>query len=475
MTSHFRRVMQFLNRRSRRQRRPPQTKAESLLQSSLSDFSDLQGADDFDDFRNEARKTVRSTPSKRHLNADGTSGPQLHSLLEKVVASHSDKRLATRIKAGTKKKLKFIIRGKTKKSNTGDPHIEKKSCARIKASKKDSAIQYPIFEHSANVAGDGSGSNTSDDNSSSVANGESPDAAAIASSQNMVSPNKSLHTRALHSTVPISTSEVRSSSFTKPLHVTRKIKLKEGHVISPHPINSNKVDSRLTHQTDESSGILGKLLDNPSTTVSTVAGSTKGGNSSRTTHHTDESSGRRLQSILQKLVCREDSMPSSIEESEGYGFSNSLLDGATPQRKELSQKTPSPTSVAFDFQPSKTRFEMNDRNEEARKYIMDRKKQTKMPRRNLSVNGRVMSNLEVTRLTTVGSISSCSFDSVLDDPERLEKYRLLNQAPPAPPPNPPKPSRHKSRYPYPLQVNKDFFENGCETFGAVTRFFGCTS
>jgi len=463
-------MMQLLNRRQRRNER---SSAESLLHTdgrSPSDFA-------FDS-RNVA-KPVRSTPSRRHLNFDGTSGPQLHSLLEKVAASTSDKRLS-RIKAGTKQKLKFIIERKTKESvdDNADAPGKKKSPTRIKASRKD-RVKQNAFEDTTKTADDSSGEDVN------------TKAADDALAQNAI---ETLHTRALRLNVPVSpvsSSNTRSSRI-KAMCV-RKVRLKQSTTSKAvadvnetshqtpgnicHPIQSNKVDSRLTIQTDESSGMLGRLLDNQST-VSTLVESTKGG--SRLTLGTDESSGRKLQHILEKLVDHGDSIASSIEEFEGYEFPNSLLDvEVTPTRKELPSAVPSPNSVAFGFEPSKTRFEMNDSNEQSKMYLQDRRKKGKKTKRRTTPNRTehmlkncgVISQLEVSRSTV--SMSSCSFDSVLDDPERLEKYRLLNQAPPSPP----KCSRPRPR---PRYLHKDSFKKSWadlvhETVGVVTRVFGCTS
>jgi len=68
------------------------------------------------------------------------------------------------------------------------------------------------------------------------------------------------------------------------------------------------------------------------------------------------------------------------------------------------------------------------------------------------------------------SMSSCSLDSILDDPERLEKYKLLNQAPPPPP-------KRKSEHTI-LEERK--WGDGIKgtitkAYGKASRLLGCIS
>ena len=101
--------MQLFNKRQRKKDSGAGDVSTNLLHQNSSD-----GAFDSGNIV----KPLRSTPSKRHLNADGTSGHQLFSLLEKVAPPVPEKRIS-RIKRGTKKKLKFIIKGKPKETSDG--------------------------------------------------------------------------------------------------------------------------------------------------------------------------------------------------------------------------------------------------------------------------------------------------------------------------------------------------------------------
>jgi hypothetical protein len=432
-------------------------------------------------------KPLRSTPSKRHLNADGTSGQQLFSLLEKVAPPVPEKRIS-RIKRGTKKKLNFIIKGKPKETsdgicmkkntNTGNLGIVTNN-GNLDISEEIANVHLDVSEETARLTDESSEEDIRrdlfDDSFFETDKAQSPARTSLE------------ETPIFNPITPPSTFEGAQ---------VRKVKLKEGGTRNdrPHPIQANKVDSRLTLQTDESSGLLRRVLDNPSSAASTFADSKKEG--SRMTLATDESSGRQLQHILERLVDNQISITSS-ENSEGFEFENSLIHvDSGPLYKDDPSPAPSPKSVTHDFfdqEGPKTRFEMSDNNEQSRMYIQSRKKVVKRPIRAFPIraslvraspksspqrseqkwdNCGMVSQLEI---SSIISVSSCSFDSVLDDPERLEKYRLLNQAAPVPPAR-----RNFSKWNRDNNFSKwnrdtEFFERSCETLSGFTKFFGCSS
>lgn len=212
--------------------------------------------------------------------------------------------------------------------------------------------------------------------------------------------------------------------------------------------------------------------------------------------YTDESSGGQLQGILEKLMEQDD-----VKNYETIVSPSKIMEGNTriqnKTSKESGSKYVKSTKVSFgridtagtsmedieDLNPSKTRFEMSDPNEQSKIYLLKRQRQGKKPRRRLPSNSSqnngsrymlkncgVIPELQLSPGSTI-SMSSCSLDSVLDDPDRLEKYRLLNQPPPSPPPRRNSENTDFIEKPWTEHVLKAVWE----TYGKVSKFFGCTS
>mmetsp|Transcript_15223 Transcript_15223/g.28644 ORF Transcript_15223/g.28644 Transcript_15223/m.28644 type:complete len:357 (-) Transcript_15223:674-1744(-) len=211
---------------------------------------------------------------------------------------------------------------------------------------------------------------------------------------------------------------------------------------------------------------------------------------------TDESSGGKLQGILEKLVEQESNMnilPSKnrihrlrthlpkAKSNEKYvthtkASNDNLIDTAgTSFDEELENANPSTTTGA-------ARFEMVDPNEQSKIYLQQRQRQGKKAKRrlpsrpddlrsrNVLKNCGLIPELQLSPGSTI-SMSSCSIDSVLDDPERLEKFRLLSQPPPSPPP------RRNSDQSVFIEntLTEHILKTFWEAYGNVSRLFGCAS
>lgn len=211
---------------------------------------------------------------------------------------------------------------------------------------------------------------------------------------------------------------------------------------------------------------------------------------------TDESSGGKLQGILEKLVEQESNFyisPSKnrihrvrthlpkAKSNEKYvthtkASNDNLIDTAgTSFDEELENENPSKTTGA-------ARFEMVDPNEQSKIYLQQRQRQGKKAKRRLPSrpdnlrsrhvlkNCGLIPELQLSPGSTI-SMSSCSIDSVLDDPERLEKYRILSQPPPSPPP------RRNSDQSVFIEntLTEHILKTFWEAYGNVSRLFGCAS
>lgn len=206
---------------------------------------------------------------------------------------------------------------------------------------------------------------------------------------------------------------------------------------------------------------------------------------------TDESSGAKLQSILEKLVEQDSKVDTTkskdwinqvstqvvgVESNENYVTSMKLskddddvIDTARTSFDELENTN----------EPS-TRFEMFDPNEQSKLYLQQRQRQGKKAKRrlpsrperlrsrNVLKNCGLIPELQLSPGSTI-SMSSCSLDSVLDDHERLEKYRLLSQPPPSPPPR-----RNSDQTVFMENTWTDnILKTIWETHGKISRLFGC--
>eukprot|EP00979_Chaetoceros_neogracilis_P018393 scaffold10583_cov290-Chaetoceros_neogracile.AAC.12 len=223
---------------------------------------------------------------------------------------------------------------------------------------------------------------------------------------------------------------------------------------------------------------------------------------SRQSLNTNDSSGRQLQNILEKLVVDDEvsrtngstPKPPRVKQVSR----NKEFNLISPSKLEDIQEKPSQNKQAAndpfgahdpysnDFclgTPSRgARYEM-DANEQSKIFLRQRKKLGKRSKRretpitafersrDMFKNcGMMIPALAVSPGSTV-SMSSCSLDSILDDPERLEKYKLLNQPPPPPPP--------KRIFEDSNLVDRkwtDGIKNTMtEAYGKASRLFGCTS
>lgn len=131
--------------------------------------------------------------------------------------------------------------------------------------------------------------------------------------------------------------------------------------------------------------------------------------------------------------------------------------------------------------PTRARYEIDDPNQHSKTYLQQRKKQGKNSRqretsnvkiglsRDLLKNCGIIPELELSPGSTV-SMSSCSLDSVLDDPERLDKYKLLNQPPPPPP------RRNREQNAFEQRKWTDGIKSTViEVYGKASRLLGCVS
>jgi hypothetical protein len=213
--------------------------------------------------------------------------------------------------------------------------------------------------------------------------------------------------------------------------------------------------------------------------------------------YTDESSGGQLQGILERLVEQDHTVTNKLS-SSSIKPSENMVPKLSIQEEKVKSKgnrtvidntrfdQSDTANTSFDdledTNPSKARFEMFDPNEQSKIYLNQRQKQGKKSKRNYPTriekmrsksilkNCGLIPELALSPGSTI-SMSSCSLDSVLDDPERLEKYRLLNQPPPSPPP---RRSMNKSDS-LGNHWSEQFLKLMLETYGKVSRLFGCAS
>jgi hypothetical protein len=111
-------------------------------------------------------------------------------------------------------------------------------------------------------------------------------------------------------------------------------------------------------------------------------------------------------------------------------------DEGCPESENTSESSGrnSPTHVAFPMHSSQLRYEMNDPNEmKARKKISKSRRSNSKEMNQHTKN--VFMNLVREESSSAASMSSCSMDSVLNDPMRLEyvRYKLSHPEPPPPP------------------------------------------
>lgn len=322
--------------------------------------------------------SVRSSPSMRHLNADGSSGEQLHELLEKVVSSKK----------------------KNKRNKKGVPVV---------LSKFRRGNRMREVSHTSSTQSDSLNINS------------------------------------------IPNVEVRDP--------------KEYYAEDIENVSDSK----------ESYGVISILKE------------------SKRSIFTDESSGGKLQGILEKLVEQDSTMDSTaplkfhINKVNAHvkGVQSSFISSAKASNEDVIDTAPTSfDELEHTNEPIRTRFEMFDPNEQSKIYLQQRQRQGKKPKRrlppvrpehlrsrNVLKNCGLLPELQLSPGSTI-SMSSCSIDSILDNPERLEKYRILSQPPPSPPPR-----RRNSDH-------TDFIENTWtddilktiwETYGKVSRLIGCVS
>ena len=214
---------------------------------------------------------------------------------------------------------------------------------------------------------------------------------------------------------------------------------------------------------------------------------------SRRSIDTDDSSGRHLQNILETLVDKED-----IQTTKGFVTlqrtnRNEESKCEQPSKMEAILEIPTKEKCLADnsfcanfllkgeslqLSPRRARYEIDDPNQHSKIYLQQRKKQGKNSRksnaemifsRDLLKNCGIIPELELSSGSTI-SMSSCSLDSVLDDPERLDKYKLLNQ----PPPPPPRRNRKQNAF-VERKWTDDIKSTVIQAYGKASRLLGCVS
>jgi len=223
----------------------------------------------------------------------------------------------------------------------------------------------------------------------------------------------------------------------------------------------------------------------------------KDGKDSKRSLQSDESSGRRLENILEKLVQDVviDATPQKKQNSD-YNCETPRLEAMQETPKRKAPLTPSSANytslgdlIKKDTPSPRHRFEMDDHDQQSKIYLQSRKHRGKKTKnqptaaaaatiersRVMMKNCGMVKQLEVSPGSATISISSCSMDSLLDDPDRLEKYRLLNLPPPSPPPrrNLNKASLKKASFE--SSWADDIKKSLVESYGKATSMFGCSS
>jgi len=170
----------------------------------------------------------------------------------------------------------------------------------------------------------------------------------------------------------------------------------------------------------------------------------------------DDSSERRLESlqiVKQETVAginADDCMRKTWHGSTDYERKDIM-----PAHSKLSQQSQNPPldGISIDkgnkrtlssYSPSKPRYDMES-NENARLYLNLRKLKSGKKKKS-GINDRtkdILMNCGITQELTLipgsdRSMSTCSMDSVLEDPLRLERYRMLNDLAKSIPPPPPR-------------------------------------
>lgn len=111
-------------------------------------------------------------------------------------------------------------------------------------------------------------------------------------------------------------------------------------------------------------------------------------------------------------------------------------DEGCPESENTSESSGrnSPSRNALPVQSSQFRYEMNDPNEMKARKKMGKSRRSNSKGVNQNTKN-VLMNLVREESSSVASMSSCSMDSVLNDPMRLEyvKYKLSHPDPPPPP------------------------------------------
>jgi hypothetical protein len=208
---------------------------------------------------------------------------------------------------------------------------------------------------------------------------------------------------------------------------------------------------------------------------------------------TDESSGGKLQGILEKLVEQDSTMDSTAPlkfqinkvNAQVKGVQSNFISSAKASNEDVIDTAPTSfDELEHTNEPIRTRFEMYDPNEQSKIYLQQRQRQGKKPKRrlppvrpenlrsrNVLKNCGLLPELQLSPGSTI-SMSSCSIDSILDNPERLEKYRILSQPPPSPPPR-----RRNSDHTEFIENTwaDDVLKTVWETYGKVSRLIGCAS
>jgi len=198
---------------------------------------------------------------------------------------------------------------------------------------------------------------------------------------------------------------------------------------------------------------------------------------------TAQSSGRKLQTILEKIVDdnetrdpENDQLPS---QSQNH---NHCKEASTQEIHDFQSRYGN--NVETEQQITRTcRYEMS----ESKLYLRQRKnrkgQKTVRKQRDYSTHTKdppiIRRNVDISPDSTI-SLSSCSIDSVLDDPIRMRNYEQLKKFPPPPPPprlqEPSTKERNFFKIWYDRQIDMTDLKNVVgDALGKANKIFGCSS
>ena len=200
---------------------------------------------------------------------------------------------------------------------------------------------------------------------------------------------------------------------------------------------------------------------------------------------TAQSSGRKLQTILEKIVddneTREPENDQLPSQSQNH---NQCKEASTLKIHDFQSRDGNNFETGQQIKGT-CRYEMS----ESKLYLKQRKnrkgQKTVRKQRDYSTHTRdppiIRRDVDISPDSTI-SLSSCSIDSVLDDPIRMRNYEQLKKFPPPPPPPPPRlqdPStkeRNFFKIWYVRQIDMTDLKNVVDdALGKANKIFGCSS